>query len=415
MTGGEPAQIPAAIRRRPKDRKAQIARASADAFSAQGYHAVSMEDIASRVGISSSALYRHSPSKYDLFRDAVLSLSGQLVQATAFAEDFTAGESSAVLADLIASLVATSMDNRTAGGLYRWEGRYLLAADQDRLKRDLDLVNRRLQRPLAAMRSKLTQPQLSTLSAAALSVIGSITDHFTTLASGEIRNFMSQMAADILAADLPANRSPRASTGSRPVLTAAGGTYEFVLQESMRLFYDRGFRDTSMEEIAAAVDMQPSGLYRYFPGKADMLVAAYRRAADRLSGDVAKIVARQPDPQEALTALITAYVTRSFNYPEVAYVYYTERYHVPEHELVLLDAIQQSTVDAWVRLLTAARPDMTPARARYAVHAAYAVIVDRGRLVRHNDSNYARSTARRLTEVALLGRPAQVRATPRRR
>jgi AcrR family transcriptional regulator len=415
MAGGEPAQVPAAIRRRPKDRKAQIARASADAFSAQGYHAVSMQDIASRVGISSSALYRHSPSKYDLFRDAVLSLSGQLVDATAFADDFAADAASTVLTDLIASLVATTMDNRLAGGLYRWEGRYLQAADHDALKRDLDLVNRRLQRPLAAGRPNLTTPQLSTLSAAALSVIGSITDHSTALASSEVRNFMSQMAADILAADLPANRGTRAATRSRPVLTSAGGTYEFVLQESMHLFYERGFRDTSMEEIAAAVDMQPSGLYRYFPGKADMLVAAYRRAADRTSGDVAKIIARHPDPEDALAALITAHVTRSFNYPEIAYVYYTERYHVPEHELVMLDAIQQSTVDACVDLLTAARPEMTSACARYAVHAGYAVIVDLGRLVRHNDSSHARSTARRLTEVALLGRPAQIRSTQRRR
>jgi len=54
-----------AIRRRPKDRKAQIAKASAEAFSAQGYHAVSMEDIADRVGITPTALYRHLPSKYD--------------------------------------------------------------------------------------------------------------------------------------------------------------------------------------------------------------------------------------------------------------------------------------------------------------------------------------------------------------
>jgi AcrR family transcriptional regulator len=415
MTGGEPAQVPAAIRRRPKDRKAQIARASADAFSAQGYHAVSMEDIASRVGISSSALYRHSPSKYDLFRDALLSLSARLVEATAFADDFSADDASLVLADLVTSLVATTMDNRMAGGLYRWERRYLQTPDQDALKRDLALVNRRLQRPLAARRPKLTRPQLSTLSAAALSVIGSITDHSTALAASEVRKFTSQMAADILAADLPASRGARASPRTRPVLTAAGGTYEFVLQESMRLIYHRGFRDTSMEEIAAAVDMQPSGLYRYFPSKADMLVAAYRRAADRISGDVAKIVARHPDPEEALTALISAYVTRSFNYPEIAYVYYTERYHVPEHELVMLDAIQQSTVDAWVRLLTAARPDLTPARARYAVHAAYAVIVDLGRLVRRNDSSHARSTASRLTEVALLGRPTPKRSNPRRR
>ena len=46
----------AAVRRRPKDRKAQIARASAEAFSTLGYHAVSMESIASRVGISATAV-----------------------------------------------------------------------------------------------------------------------------------------------------------------------------------------------------------------------------------------------------------------------------------------------------------------------------------------------------------------------
>ena len=77
----------AGIRRRPKDRKAQIARASAEAFSALGYHAVSMEAIASRVGISATALYRHYPSKYDLFRDAVLALGEQLVECTAFADE----------------------------------------------------------------------------------------------------------------------------------------------------------------------------------------------------------------------------------------------------------------------------------------------------------------------------------------
>ena len=36
----------AEIRRRPKDRKAQIARAAAEAFSELGYHGVSMEAIA---------------------------------------------------------------------------------------------------------------------------------------------------------------------------------------------------------------------------------------------------------------------------------------------------------------------------------------------------------------------------------
>jgi AcrR family transcriptional regulator len=75
-----------AVRRRPKDRKAQIARASAESFSSLGYHAVSMEAIAAKVGISAPALYRHYASKYDLFRGAVLALGQQLVDCTDFAD-----------------------------------------------------------------------------------------------------------------------------------------------------------------------------------------------------------------------------------------------------------------------------------------------------------------------------------------
>ena len=76
-----------AVRRQPKDRKAQIARASAEAFSTLGFYGVSMETIASRVGISAAALYRHYASKYELFRDAVVRLGQQLVDCTAFADE----------------------------------------------------------------------------------------------------------------------------------------------------------------------------------------------------------------------------------------------------------------------------------------------------------------------------------------
>ncbi|OBJ60405.1 TetR/AcrR family transcriptional regulator [Mycobacterium sp. 1423905.2] len=397
------------MRRRPKDRKAQIARASTDAFSAQGYHAVSMEDIASRVGISPAALYRHSPSKYNLFRDAVLTLGQRLVDATAFADDATGTDPAELLTRLIGALVDTTIANRTAGGLYRWEGRYLRGADQTALKEQLKLTNSRLQRPLAALRPRLQPPQLWTLSAAALSVIGSITDHSLPMAVNEIRSGVAEMAADVLAAEVSLNKGRASAPAARPVVTAAAGVYEFVLAESMRLFYERGFRDTSMDDIAAAVGMQPSGLYRYFPGKVDILAAAYRRAADRCSADVAKVVARTADPERALAALVEVYVARSFARPEIAYVYYTERHNLPADELSMLDTIQQSTAEAWARLVTAVRPELSAARARYAVHGAYALIVDSGRLVRRHDTAQARSTARRLTEITLLGRPAKRR------
>lgn len=116
-------------RQRPKNRKALIARASADAFGAQGYHAVSMEEIAARVGISPAALYRHSQGKYDLFRDSVLGLGQLLVDATDFGDDVDPAEDPhGLLAALVDALINVTIANRTAGGLYRWEGRYLRAA-----------------------------------------------------------------------------------------------------------------------------------------------------------------------------------------------------------------------------------------------------------------------------------------------
>ena len=76
--------------------------------------------------------------------------------------------------------------------------------------------------------------------------------------------------------------------------------YEALLNESMRLFNLKGYRDTSMEDIAAAVGMPASGIYRYFSGKSDILAAAFRRAADRLSADLSTIVSTVPDREEAL-------------------------------------------------------------------------------------------------------------------
>ena len=91
------------------------------------------------------------------------------------------------------------------------------------------------------------------------------------------------------------------------------------------LFNLKGYRDTSMEDIATAVGMPASGIYRYFSGKSDILAAAFRRAADRLSAELSAIMSTVPDREEALTAIIDAYVARSFDQPELDYVYYTER------------------------------------------------------------------------------------------
>ncbi len=391
-------------RQRPKNRKALIARASADAFGAQGYHAVSMEEIAARVGISPAALYRHSQGKYDLFRDSVLGLGQLLVDATDFGDDVDPAEDPhGLLAALVDALINVTIANRTAGGLYRWEGRYLREPDQDILERQIQLVNRRLQRPLRVMRPELGSRQRWTLTASALSAIGSIADHSAPLSVPGIRSFLASVVEDLLAADLPTPRRRRAPDPPPPRVTLAAGIYECVLHESIQMFHERGFRDTGMDDIAAAVGVPTTGIYRYFPGKADILAASLRRAVDRTSQDLVRITAATADPHTALTQLVRAYLDQFRERPALAYVQHTERRNLPESEARVVERIEQSLVDSWARLVTEQRPELTVATARYAVYCAFALVTDLGRLTDSHASPSAQAAVQHLMEVVLLG------------
>lgn len=398
------------VRRRPKDRKAQIATASAEAFSALGYYGVSMEAIASRVGISAAALYRHYSSKYKLFRDAVLTLGQQLVDCTAFADDAEIDDPQDTLRRLIAALIDTAMANRESGGLYRWEGRYLRGDDQATLIAQLRSVHQRIQKPLMVIRPKLTSRQRWTLSTAVLSVTGSIVDHRAKLPAIQVRALLAELGDAVLAAELP--DLDDVTPDIRPPSPAVAETskYEALLNESMRLFNMKGYRDTSMEDIAAAVGMPASGIYRYFSGKNDILAAAFRRAADRLSAEMSTILTTIADPEDALATVIDAFVARSFDQPELDYVYYTERLNMTVADQKILRNLQRSNVEAWVELVVAIRPDWTPGQARFAVHAAMSLVVDLGRLMRYVNSAQTRATVGRLVDLTLLGR-YRLRAT----
>jgi AcrR family transcriptional regulator len=392
------------VRRRPKDRKAQIARVAAEAFSELGFHAVIMDDIAARVGVSATALYRHSPSKYALFRDAVLALSQHLVDATAFA-DIEAADSAEVdprerIARLVTALVEVTIANRSSGSVYRWGDRYLLEADLRVLLDQVKLVNLRLQQPLRLLRPELSSRQYWALSVSMLTVIGSIVEHRTPLSAGRIQDLFGLLAGAVWRAELPADdgaERPQVLTG-----TPDTGRYEAVLREAMSLFHQRGYRETAVDDIAEAVGMPTSGIYRYFPGKGDILAALFRRSADRLASDAAAVLSAETDPRIALERLVESYVARSFDSPGIDYLYFAERNNLPPSDAVLLHNMQRDTVDTWVRLVGAVHPALAPREARFVVQAAFAVVVDLARLAGYENTTRVRAGVCAMMRTVLL-------------
>jgi AcrR family transcriptional regulator len=68
---------------------------------------------------------------------------------------------------------------------------------------------------------------------------------------------------------LPDVRAARAAVGLRE--RKKQKTREAIQREAMRLFQDRGYEATTIEQIAEAVEISPSTFFNYFPSKEDVV------------------------------------------------------------------------------------------------------------------------------------------------
>jgi len=81
-----------------------------------------------------------------------------------------------------------------------------------------------------------------------------------------------------------------------------------LLDAAARLFSQRGFRATSMRDIAKAVDMLSGSIYYHFNSKQDILLAVYAEGARRIGESVDAALARETDPWKRLKAASAAHL-----------------------------------------------------------------------------------------------------------
>ncbi|NMM86003.1 TetR family transcriptional regulator [Rhodococcus sp. SRB_17] len=375
--GGE-----SAPRTRPKDRKAQIAAVAAEAFSERGYHAVGIDDIASAVGVSGPALYRHFPNKYALFVHAVENLSRALLDATDAARCARDDPREQLQAVMVA-VIGVTLENRRRGGLYRWEGRYLEKADRENLRLEVLALRQRIADPLSTVRPELDRAHLDLVTLAVLSVIGSVTAHRSALPPKQIEALMLSVCWSVIDIDLSQIAPSADSTKIMKQIPGLVRTSkrEVLLHEAVLLFYERGYHEVSIEEIGTAAGITASSVYRYFPSKADLLAAAFHRASDRLNVTLGSALAESETPLQAVHTLAERYVAVFFAQSELLAVYFAEIGNLPDDARAELRKIQRLNIEEWAHLCVEARPELTVVQARFLVHAALGLVFDVGRIV----------------------------------
>jgi AcrR family transcriptional regulator len=85
---------------------------------------------------------------------------------------------------------------------------------------------------------------------------------------------------------------------------------EQILDAAFHTFSRRGYRDTAVDEIAAAAETSKGGVYFHFPTKEAIFRELVKTTADRLAAKVERAVAAESDPiARADAALRTVLVT----------------------------------------------------------------------------------------------------------
>lgn len=385
MTAGPAAAV------RPRNRRQLIVEAGATVFSERGYHAASMEEIAAGVGITAAALYRHFPNKYALFAECANVMVDRLVAAL--------GEvpADAALAEVLAAVTRVTVAHRAAGGVYRWEARYLNREDRRVLKGKFAHV---VERVAEVVRREYPWPDEHLRAVAALGAIGSITMHHNSIARRRVEDLLRASALRVAAAD-PAAALADARVVELPARPQPRTRRSEILAAAIPLFERDGFTAVTNGMIADAVGLAPSGLYRYFPGKADILAAACLQAAGLLAQAVEHNLRGVTDPHDALTALTATYVAYSFEHNALTSVADAEIVGLPAGLRRPLVVAQREHIAVWEQYLRQARPGLDARQARVLVHAGFGVVVEAGRRLRWRDGPEHRAAVAALLVSAL--------------
>jgi AcrR family transcriptional regulator len=84
-------------------------------------------------------------------------------------------------------------------------------------------------------------------------------------------------------------------------------TREGILEAAARIFSEKGFHATSMQDIADAVHLQKASLYHHFSSKQEILVDILDHALDLINTRLELVLSQSLSPEEKLRQAMVSY------------------------------------------------------------------------------------------------------------
>jgi AcrR family transcriptional regulator len=151
---------------------------------------------------------------------------------------------------------------------------------------------------------------------------------------------------------------------------------EPIFESALRLFRERGFHATAINDIGADAGVTGPAIYAHFESKGEVLAEAIREGCRRIGSALEEaLVEDDLSPEEELEKLVCAYVRVALENSDMNACYVLELRHLDSERRGPLRRSARQLRDLWREKLTAVCPHLDRERADTMVQMAIFSIV----------------------------------------
>jgi AcrR family transcriptional regulator len=147
-----------------------------------------------------------------------------------------------------------------------------------------------------------------------------------------------------------------------------------MLREAARLFAERGFRGTSVEDIGAACGVSGPAVYKHFANKDALLARLLVDISRQLVEGGRQVAADESEPARALQRLVEFHADFALAERDVIRVQDRDLASLNERDRGRVRRLQRSYVEQWAELLRRSEPALGIETARLRVHAVFGLL-----------------------------------------
>ena len=147
-----------------------------------------------------------------------------------------------------------------------------------------------------------------------------------------------------------------------------------LLAIAARLFAERGYGGTSIDDLGAAAGISGPALYWHFPSKDALLAEMLTDISERLLDGAQGCVAASGDPTSAIRALVEFQAAFAVENPALITVHQRELPHLAARDRQVVRRTQRRYLEEWVTVLAALHPHVDQRELLTATHAVFGLL-----------------------------------------